>query len=68
MILVVDMNGKRDSLGLSEFVLSIIAAVKTLDDYSMKHYSEIRCDDVNKCDCIILSGTALKDNATLNQL
>ncbi len=68
MILVVDMNGKRDSLGLPEFVLSIIAAVKTLDDISMKHYSEIRRDHVDKCDCIILSGTALKDNATLNQL
>jgi GMP synthase (glutamine-hydrolysing) len=68
MILVVDMNCKHDSLGFHEFVLPITIVVKILDDYSVKHYTELRQDDVNNCDCIILSGTPLKDNATLSQL
>ncbi len=68
MILIIDMNCKKDSLGFLEFVLPIIAAVKSLDDYSVRHYTEIRHCDVDNCDCIILSGTTLKDNATLNQL
>ena len=68
MILVVDMNCKQDSLGFYEFVPPIITAVKTLADCTVKHYLDIRQDDVSSCDCIILSGTPLKDNATLSQL
>jgi GMP synthase (glutamine-hydrolysing) len=68
MILVVDMNYKKNSLGFYEFVLPIITVVKTLDDYAVKHYTELRQDDGKNCDCIILSGTPLKDNATLSQL
>ncbi len=68
MILVVDMNCKKDSLGFYEFVLPIITVIKTLDDYTVKHYAEVQQGNVNDCDCIILSGTPLKDNTTLNQL
>jgi GMP synthase-like glutamine amidotransferase len=68
MILVIDMNCKKDSLGFHEFVLPITTVIKPLDDYTVKHYTELREGDVNNCDCIILSGTPLKDNATLSQL
>ncbi len=68
MILVVDMNFKRDSLGFYEFVLPIITAVKTLDICAVKHFSDVKQVDLGKCDCVILSGTPLKDNATLSQM
>jgi GMP synthase-like glutamine amidotransferase len=68
MILVVDMNGKKDSLGFYEFVLPIVSVVKELDDVAVKHYSEIGEEDVAECDAVVLSGTPLKDNATLSGL
>jgi hypothetical protein len=49
MILVVDMNYKQRSLGFYEFVLPIIAVVATLDDYAVKHFSDVEIDDVNNC-------------------
>jgi GMP synthase-like glutamine amidotransferase len=67
MILVVDMNWKKDSLGYYEFVLPILAIAKQLDEYVVKHYSEVTAADVSYCNRIILSGTALKDNVTLSQ-
>jgi len=68
MILVVDMNFKKDALGFYEFVLPIVSVVKELDDYAVKHYTDLRQEDISKCDGVILSGTTLKDNATLSQL
>jgi GMP synthase-like glutamine amidotransferase len=67
MIVVVDMNGKKDSLGFFEFVLPIVTSSQELDEVIVKHYTELEQEHLRKCDCIILSGTALKDHATLNQ-
>jgi GMP synthase-like glutamine amidotransferase len=67
MILVVDMNFKKDSLGFYEFVSPIVAIVEELDECFVKHYLEVKQEDISSCSKIILSGTALKDNATLNQ-
>jgi GMP synthase (glutamine-hydrolysing) len=68
MILVVDMNWKKDSLGFYEFVLPIVTTAKTQDECVIKHFLEVTNQDLNKCDRAILSGTALKDTATLSQL
>ena len=67
MILVVDMNCKKDSLGFYEFVLPIVSVAKELDECLVKHHTELKSEDTSKCDGIILSGTPLKDNATLSQ-
>jgi GMP synthase (glutamine-hydrolysing) len=68
MILVVDMNWKKDSLGFYEFVLPIVTIAKTQHECIIKHFLEVTNQDLNKCDRVILSGTALKDTATLSQL
>jgi GMP synthase-like glutamine amidotransferase len=67
MILVVDMNFRRDSLGYCEFVLPIVYAVGGLDSVVVKHYPDLTTEDIEKSASIILSGTPLKDNATLNE-
>jgi GMP synthase-like glutamine amidotransferase len=67
MILVVDMSWKKDSLGYYEFVLPILSAVQETEECTVKHYSEVTDADICNCSKIILSGTALKDNATLSQ-
>ena len=67
MILIVDMNFRKDSLGFHEFVLPIVYAVEGLDDYVVKHYSELTKEDLTRYSSVILSGTALKDHATLNE-
>jgi GMP synthase-like glutamine amidotransferase len=67
MILIVDLNWKKDSLGFYEFVLPITSIAAELEEYMVKHYLEVNNNDINRCDKVILSGTALKDNVTLNQ-
>ena len=67
MILVVDMNWKKDSLGFYEFALPIITIAKTQDECIVKHFLEVTNQDLSQCDNVILSGTALKDTATLSQ-
>ena len=57
MILVVDMNQKKNSLGFYEFVLPIVSVVKELDDCAVKHFAEIGGEDLSHCDAVILSGT-----------
>ena len=64
MILVVDMNWKKDSLGYNEFVLPILEVVQELDECRVKQYSEVTNTDIGGCSKIILSGTTLKDNTT----
>jgi len=61
------MNWRKGSLGFYEFVLPIVCIVEVLDEVVVKHYAEITREDTNKCDAIILSGTPLKDHATLKQ-
>lgn len=60
MILVVDMNS--ESLAFHEFVLPIVSVVRKFADYEIKHYDEIRAEDLGKYERIILSGVPLKDN------
>ena len=67
MILIVDMNWKKNSLGYYEFVLPIAAVAEKMSDFKIKHYLEVTNQDLNQCSSIILSGTALKDTATLSQ-
>jgi GMP synthase (glutamine-hydrolysing) len=67
MILVVDMNWKKNSLGVYEFVSPILVVVQKLDKCRFKHYNEVTDEDLNACSKVILSGTALKDTATLNE-
>ena len=63
MILVIDMNWKKDSLGYYEFVQPILAVAEKLDVCNVKHYLEVSKQDLELCGRIILSGTTLKDNA-----
>ena len=67
MILIVDMNWKKDSLGFYEFVLPIAVVAEKLDEYTVKHYLEVTKEDLIQSDKIILSGTTLKDTASLCQ-
>jgi GMP synthase (glutamine-hydrolysing) len=67
MILIVDMNFKKDSLGFYEFVSPIVAIVEELDKCLIRHYLDVKQEDLSQCSEIILSGTALRDNVTLNQ-
>ncbi len=67
MILIVDMNFRKDSLALFEFVLPISIAIGNLDECSVKHYSELTLEDIQKNKGVILSGTPLKDHAKLNE-
>ena len=67
MILVVDMNCKKDSLGFYEFVLPIVSIVEESGEALVRHYAEISQENIDKYDAVVLSGTPLKDHATLNQ-
>jgi len=68
VILVVDMNCKKNSLGYYEFVLPIISIISEIDECKAKHFMDLRSKDTRQCDGMILSGTPLKDNTTLSQL
>ena len=68
MILVVDMNWKADSLAFNEFVASIVSVVQPLEECRVKHFLEITPADLEDCTKVVLSGTALKDHATLKQV
>jgi GMP synthase (glutamine-hydrolysing) len=68
MILIVDMNWKKGSLGYYEFVLPIASIAQSLDEYTVKHHLEITKKELSQCEILILSGTALKDMTTLSRL
>ena len=61
MILIVDMNSKKDSLGYYEFVLPIAAIAEKISTCRIIHFLEVTSQDLNQCSSVILSGTALKD-------
>jgi GMP synthase-like glutamine amidotransferase len=61
MILIVDMNFKKGSLGFYEFVLPIIVIVKNHEEFVVRHFSEMSEEETDSYGRIILSGTALKD-------
>ena len=67
MILVVDMNCRKDSLGFYEFVLPLVTLTSESGKSRVRHFTELTSADINECSSIILSGTPLKDNATLSQ-
>jgi len=67
MILVVDMNSKKNSFGFSEFVLPIISIAEELEKCGVKHHLEVNEKNLNSYDKIILSGSALKNTVTLDQ-
>lgn len=68
MILVVDMNWTQDSLAYNEFVAPIVAALEPLEQCEVTHFSELSRVDFGSYSKVILSGTTLKDFATLKQL
>jgi GMP synthase-like glutamine amidotransferase len=68
MILVVDMNWTKDSLAFNEFVLPIVSAIEPFRKFEIKHFSEITPADLDACNKVVLSGTALKDHTTLKQI
>jgi GMP synthase-like glutamine amidotransferase len=68
MILIVDMNWKKDSLGFYEFVLPIVSVVEAFEECRIIHFLDLEQEELNNYSKVVLSGTALKDHATLNQL
>jgi GMP synthase-like glutamine amidotransferase len=68
MILIVDMNWKKDSLAFSEFVLPIVSVVEPLEECKIKHFLEVEPSKLSGYSKVVLSGTALKDQATLKQI
>jgi GMP synthase-like glutamine amidotransferase len=68
MILIVDMNWKRDSLAFNEFVSPIVSVVEPLEECEVKHFLDIEPSQLESYNKIVLSGTTLKDHATLTQL
>ena len=68
MILVVDMNWKRDSLAFNEFVSPIVSGVQPLEECTVKHFLDIASSELSGCSKVVLSGTTLKDHATLKQI
>ncbi len=68
MILVIDMNWKKDSLAFQEFVSPIIAAVAEIKPFTVKHYTEINPNNLENYTKVVLSGVALKDNSAINHL
>jgi GMP synthase-like glutamine amidotransferase len=67
MILVVDMNSKKNPFGFSEFVLPIVSIAEELEKCTVKHYLEVNEKSLHSYDKIILSGSALKNTVTLDQ-
>jgi GMP synthase-like glutamine amidotransferase len=68
MILVVDMNWKRDSLAQNEFVQSIVSAVQPQEKCTIKHYLDIKPDELGEYGKIILSGNTLKDHEAIKHV
>jgi GMP synthase-like glutamine amidotransferase len=68
MILVIDMNWKKDSLAFNEFVSPIVSIVKPLEKCTVKHFLDVDSIDLEGYRKIILSGTTLKDHATLKHI
>jgi GMP synthase-like glutamine amidotransferase len=61
VILVVDMNWKRDSLAYNEFVAPILSTVEPLEHCEVKHFLDVDPLELGSYSKIILSGTTLKD-------
>jgi GMP synthase-like glutamine amidotransferase len=63
MILLIDMCCRRGSLGLDEFVKPVANIVKNEElDSVIKHFLELKEDDLERANKVILCGVTLKDN------
>jgi GMP synthase (glutamine-hydrolysing) len=67
MILIIDMNWKKESLAFDEFVSPIVSVIEPLEECRVKHFLEITPRDLIDSGKVVLSGTALQDHATLKQ-
>jgi GMP synthase (glutamine-hydrolysing) len=65
MILIVDMNYEKESLGYDEFVSPIVSIAGRKGKVKVKHFSDLRQESLPNFVKVVLSGTALKDHATL---
>jgi GMP synthase-like glutamine amidotransferase len=68
MILVVDMNWKRDSLAQNEFVQSIVSLIEPTEKCTVKHYLEIEPTELEGYSKVVLSGNTLKDHEALKHV
>jgi GMP synthase-like glutamine amidotransferase len=68
MILIIDMSWKRNSLTHNEFVSPIVSIILPLEKCTVKHFLDIKPEELANYSKIILSGTALKDHETLKQV
>jgi GMP synthase (glutamine-hydrolysing) len=68
MILIVDMNWKKDSLAFNEFVSPIVSVVKPFEKCTVRHFLDVDLEGLEGYSKVILSGTTLKDHATLKQI
>ena len=68
MILIVDMNWTQDSLAFNEFVAPIVSVVQPLEECLVKHFLDVKPAELEGYSKIVLSGTTLKDHATLKQV
>jgi anthranilate/para-aminobenzoate synthase component II len=68
MILIVDMNCKKESLGMYEFVFPIAAIVEDFGEYVIEHHSELNQEDIDRSTHIVLSGNALRDKQVLHRV
>jgi GMP synthase (glutamine-hydrolysing) len=68
MILIVDMNWKKDSLAYNEFVQAIVSATEPLEACTVKHYMEIDAGTLEQFSKVILSGNTLQDHQALKHL
>ena len=62
MILIVDMNFKKNSLAYHEFVLPLVAIVEEFDDFTVKHHLEMGLEVASEYNKVLLSGNALRNN------
>ncbi len=68
MILLVDMNWKKDSLAYNEFVASIASVIEPLEGCIVKHFLEVEPSVIGDYSRIVLSGNALKDHEAVKQI
>lgn len=68
MMLIVDMNFRRDSLGIYEFVLPIASIVESFEEYTIVHHSELGKADLDEYSRVILSGNALRNEQFLSRM
>jgi GMP synthase-like glutamine amidotransferase len=69
MILIVDLNQEKGSLGRYEFVKPLITIVeKEKMDWIARHFEELTAKDVLSASKIILSGTPLMDNGFVEKI